>query len=260
MLPLTIASFALVALLTAWHLFSAGARRWVWKAQAALALVLLPAGAYLGLAWAPAERDMGEVYRILFVHVPMIWTALLALVLNSLASAAYLLKKSWAADALAEASAEVGVVLGAVGVLLGSIWGRPTWGVWWDWADARMTTAAIMLVLYTGYLALRKFVDDPEKRAAWASVVGILASVDLPIVWFSVKWWRTLHQVQSNPQTIDRPMFVVLVLNVVAFTALLFVFVWRRYLLAKAARAREVALPSALPPDAPRPRTTPEAA
>ncbi|MBI3182051.1 MAG: cytochrome c biogenesis protein CcsA [Myxococcales bacterium] len=250
MLYVTIALFALAVGLFALHLFWAKARGWVWKAVAVLGGAMLPAGAYFGLSWAPSEQDMGEVYRIIFVHVPMVWAALLALVVNFVASAAYLFKRSWTSDSLGEAGAEVGVVFGVVGLLLGSIWGRPTWGVWWDW-DPRLTTTAIMLVLYTGYLALRKFVDDPEKRATWSAVVGVIAAVDLPIVWFSVRWWKSIHQVQSNPKTIDRSMFVVLVFNVVAFMCALFVYLWHRFLIAKAARAREVALPSALPPAGP---------
>src|SRR5688572_22519293 len=116
-----------------------------------VAVVLLPVGAWMGLSWAPPERSMGDVQRIMYAHVPSIWAALLALLVNFAASVAYLFKNDLRLDALAEASAEVGVVLGANGVLLGAIWGRPTWGVWWTW-DPRLTTAAIMLVAYTGYL------------------------------------------------------------------------------------------------------------
>jgi heme exporter protein C len=240
-----LALLALTLVLIAVHFASPRARAWVWKVLAAKAVLMLGFGLYLALVWAPPEREMGDVYRIIYMHVPEVWMALLAFSLNFFASMAYLFKKSWVLDSLAEAGAEVGLLFGATGVLLGSIWGRPTWGVWWDW-DPRLTTAAIMLVLYTGYLALRKFVDDPDKRATWSAVVGIFAFVDLPIVWFSVRWWRSLHQVQSTPQTVDPSMTMVLRWFATAFLCLLFVFIWHRYQIARRARETEVALPPAL--------------
>ena len=240
--------FAVILGLLGLHLASAAARAWVWKALAALGLLLMASGGYLALVVAPADREMGDVSRIMYAHVPEVWSALVALCVNFAASLAYLFRKSLALDAVAEACAEVGVFFGAVGVLLGSIWGRPTWGVWWDW-DPRLTTAAIMLVVYAGYLALRKFVDDPEKRATFSSVLGIIAFADLPILWFSVRWWRSLHQRQSGAGSMDPTIRTVLLWNVAAFLALTIVFIWHRYQIAMAARAREVALPSALPPE-----------
>lgn len=211
-----------------------------------IALAMMVAGGWLGLSWAPPDREMGDVQRIMYVHVPAVWMALLALTLNFGCSVAFLMKSSWKSDALAEASAEVGVVFGAVGVLLGAIWGRPTWGVYWTW-DPRLTTAAIMLVAYVGYLALRRFVEDPDKRAVWSAVVGIIAFVDLPIVWFSVRWWRSLHQIQSSPKTVDPAMTFVLRWNAFAFLAVLTLFLVQRYRLALREREAEVALPEALP-------------
>lgn len=207
-----------------------------------VALGLLAWGAYLGLVWAPPDREMGDVQRIMYVHVPSVWMALLALTLNFGCSLAYLLKASVKADALAEAAAEVGVLFGAVGVLLGAIWGRPTWGVYWTW-DPRLTTAAIMLVAYVGYLALRRFVEDPERRGVWSAVVGIIAFVDLPIVWFSVRWWRSLHQVQSSPRTVDPDMVLALRVNGFAFMAVMAFFLVQRYRLALRERQAELALP-----------------
>lgn len=218
-----------------------------------LALGMMIVGAWLGLSWAPPDREMGDVQRIMYAHVPSVWMALLALTLNFGCSVAYLLKSSWKPDALGEASAEVGVLFGSVGVLLGAIWGRPTWGVYWTW-DPRLTTAAIMLVAYVGYLALRRFVEDPEKRAVWSAVVGIIAFVDIPIVWFSVRWWRSLHQVQSSPKTVDPDMTFVLRWNAFAFLAVLILFLVQRYRLAYRERLAEVALPEALPLPAARAR------
>ncbi|MCI0570579.1 MAG: cytochrome c biogenesis protein CcsA [Myxococcaceae bacterium] len=216
---------------------------------AVLGVLTLAVGAYMGLSWAPAEREMGEVYRIIYVHVPAMWMALLAVTLNLVCCISYLFKASWGKDALAEASAEVAVLFGGFGLVLGSIWAKPTWGVWWDW-DPRLTSMSVMLVAYLGYLAMRKFVEDPEKRAVWSAVVGIIAYVDIPIVWFSVKWWRTLHQVQSTPKTVDADMTLALRVNAFAFLFLMAFFVWNRYRIARAQRAAEVALPEALPTSA----------
>lgn len=218
--------------------------------MAAAALLLMGVGSWLGLVWSPQDREMGDVYRIIYVHVPAMWMAMLTLVLNFVCCVSYLIKSNWKTDALAEASAEVGLLFGGFGLVLGAIWGRPTWGVYWDW-DPRLTAMAIMLVTYTAYMALRRFVEDPDKRAVWSSVVGIISFVNLPIVWFSVKWWRSLHQVQSTPKTVDPEMALSLRVNAWAFLMLLTLFLLHRYRLALATREAEVALPDALPPEAP---------
>lgn len=212
----------------------------------ALGLGLLAWGWWLGLAWAPPDREMGDVQRIMYVHVPLQWVAMLAMFINFVVAVAYLFKASWKLDSVAEASAEIGLVLGTAGMITGAIWGRPTWGVYWSW-DPRLTSEAIMLVTYTGYLVLRRFVEDPEKRATWSAVVAIIGAINLPIVWFSVRWWRSLHQVQSSPKTVDPQM--VLPLRVAAFGMLFLTlyFLLERYRIAMAERRAEVALPEALP-------------
>ena len=241
----SLALLGLVLALFAVHLFVPGTRRWVWKALLAIAVPMFAFGGYLALVWAPPDREMGDVQRIMYAHVPQVWMALLGFTLNFACSIAYLFKKSWVSDSLAEASAEVAVYFGAVGVTLGAIWARPTWGVWWDW-DPRLTTAAIMLVVYAGYLTLRRFVDNPEMRATWSAALGIFAFVDIPILWFSVKWWRSLHQVQSSPKTVDPDMTFVLRWFSVAFLAMLIAFIYLRFRLAMAARKNELAPPEAV--------------
>ena len=191
-----------------------------------LGISLVGVGHYIGLFVAPPERMMGDVYRIMYAHVPNAWTALIAFTVCFAASIVYLAKKSPRADAIAEASAEVGVLFAALLLITGSIWGRPTWGVWWTW-DPRLTTAAIMFIAFAGYLALRHFVDDPYKRANWAAVVAIFIYADVPIVWYSVKWWNTLHQLQSSPKTVDPAMVLPLRLSAFGF---LFLFVWFTHL------------------------------
>jgi heme exporter protein C len=209
---------------------------------AVVGVVLLVSGAWYGLFRAPPDREMGDVQRIMYVHVPAQWMAMMGVTLNFCCSVVYLFRPSWPTDALAEASAEVGLFFGTLGLVLGSIWGKPTWGVYWSW-DPRLTSEAILLVAYAGYLALRRFVDDAERRAVWSAVVGIIVAVDIPIIWFSVQWWRSLHQMQSSPSTVDPAMRLALRWNAFAFLALWLVFLSSRYLLARARTAHEVTAP-----------------
>ncbi|MBI4609929.1 MAG: cytochrome c biogenesis protein CcsA, partial [Candidatus Rokubacteria bacterium] len=157
---------------------------------AALAIVL---GLVLGFGYAPREATQGNVQRIMYLHVPAIFVAYLAFTVVLVASVVYLWKRRDAADRLAHASAEIGVLFTAINIVTGSIWGKPTWGTWWTW-DARLTSVTIMFVIYVGYLLLRRMVEEPERAARYAAVLGIIGFLDIPIVHFSVKWWRTLHQ------------------------------------------------------------------
>ncbi|HLA79650.1 MAG TPA: cytochrome c biogenesis protein CcsA [Vicinamibacteria bacterium] len=161
-------------------------------------------GSYWGLFLAPRETYMGDVQRIMYVHVPTAWNAMLALTYSFVCALAFLMKGGWKWDNRLEAAMEVGIAFCALLCVQGSIWAKPTWGVWWDW-DPRLTTMAVLVFAFSGILALRRFVDDPVKRAVWSSVACIVAYVDVPIVYFSVKWWNSLHQVQSTPQTVSSP-------------------------------------------------------
>ena len=211
-----------------------------------LTLAVFVYAAWFGLTQAPPDREMGDVQRIMYAHVPMVQMMLLAGTILFVCSVLYLFRASWKTDALAEASAELALVFGAIGTTLGSIWGRPTWGVYWAW-DPRLTTVAINLVALAGYLALRRFVDDPERRAVWAAITGILIAVDVPIIYLSVRWWKSLHQVQSNPRTVDPQMVHALRWNITAFFMLFIVFLVVRYRIALAARMREITVPDVEP-------------
>jgi heme exporter protein C len=167
-----------------------------------LGALLLGAGSYWGLFVAPAETYMGEVQRIMYVHVPTAWNAMLAFTFAFACALAFLFNGGWRWDSRLEAAMEVGVVLAVLLCVQGAIWAKPTWGVWWDW-DPRLTTTAVMVFAFAGILALRRFVDDPVRRATWSAVAAIVAFVDVPIVYFSVKWWNSLHQVQSTPETVS---------------------------------------------------------
>jgi heme exporter protein C len=163
----------------------------------AVALLALTGTVALGLAL-PMTREQRVYSRLIAIHPPIAWVAYLAFGVTAVASALYLWRRTRARrwDRIAAASAEIGVVFTILLLATGSIWGRPTWGVWWTW-DARLTSSALMLVLYLGYLALRAVPADVDQRARRSAVVALLAVVVIPINHFAVEWWRTLHQGRS---------------------------------------------------------------
>lgn len=207
---------------------------------ALIVLALVAAAQAFGFLTSPPDRDMGHLQKIMYVHVPAAWNAFLAFVVVLAASVMYLWKREEKWDLLAASAAEVAAVLTALTIALGSIWGRPTWGVWWTW-DPRLTSTAILLVIIVGYLALRSFVDEPERRARWSAVVGILGALNVPIVYMSVRWWRTLHQPQSSPSTVDPAYAWGLRLNAIAFLLVMIWLVRARYRAARLERISELA-------------------
>ena len=148
----------------------------------------------------PADDVQGNLVRIMYVHVPAAWLAYLAFLVTFVGSVAYLLTRHLRWDRIAAASAEIGVYFTGLAIVLGMIWAKPTWGVWWTW-DARLTLTAIMFFVYLGYLALRRTTDDPIARANRAAVLGVVGAIQIPLVHFSVVWWQDLHQ----PPSIIRP-------------------------------------------------------
>ena len=196
-----------------------------------LAALGLAAGLVMGFGVAPRELTQGNVQRIMYVHVPSVWVAYLAFAVAFVASIAYLGRRAAPADRLAHAAAEVGTLFLGITIATGSIWGKPTWGTWWTW-DARLTSVSVVFVMYVGYLLLRGMVDDPERGARFAAVLGIIAALNIPLVHFSVYWWRTLHQPPSlmKPGGATMPA-VILAALLVNFAALALVgayFVARR--------------------------------
>ncbi len=184
-------------------------------------LAALAATAVMSLVVAPPDALQGNVQRLMYIHVPAAWLAYVAFAVVFVGSIAYLRtgKARW--DRLAAASAEVGVLFTALTIVLGSLWGKPVWGTWWTW-DPRLTTTAVLLLIYVGYLAVRRLPDNPVRRGRWAAVVGIIGFLDVPIVHLSVTWWRGLHQGPSvrllGAPTIAPVMLVTLLVGVVAFT------------------------------------------
>jgi heme exporter protein C len=190
-------------------------------ASIAAAVVLFMTGSYYGLAVAPPEQFMGEVQRIMYVHVPTAWGAMLALTWAFVCAVAWLVSEKWRWDHRLEAAIEMSVVLCFLLSVQGAIWAKPTWGVWWDW-DPRLTTVAILLMGFLAIAALRGFVQDPVRRATWSAVATVIGYVDVPIVYYSVKWWNSLHQQQSTAAGISREFRIPLLLN---FSALLLLMV-----------------------------------
>jgi heme exporter protein C len=165
-----------------------------------LAALGVVAALVMAFGVAPRELTQGNVQRIMYVHVPAVWVAYLAFIVVFVASIAYLWWRMPGSDRLAHAAAEVGAVFLAVNIATGAIWGKPTWGTWWTW-DARLTSVSVVFVIFVGYLMVRRMTDDEERGARFAAVVGILGTLNIPLVHFSVYWWRTLHQ----PPTFMKP-------------------------------------------------------
>jgi heme exporter protein C len=220
---------------------SASGRGWFWLVgglAGGLAIPTLAAGLYLGLVWAPSDVLMGDVQRIMYVHFPS-WIATgLAYTTGFVCSVLYLVRRRPTLDYGAHAGVEVGVLFNTIGLITGSIWGRPTWGVWWTW-DPRLTTTAIMLVMFVGYLLVRAFLEDAEARGRVGALVAIMGYLTVPVVYFSVRWWRTLHQMQSSPNTVDPKMVVALRVMMITFTVGAIYLMSRRYELARLEGAAE---------------------
>jgi heme exporter protein C len=207
-----------------------------------IGFALLLAGSYWGLFVAPPETYMGDVQRIMYVHVPTAWNAMLAFSFSFICAIASLVRGGYRWDARMEASMEVGVVLATLLCMQGALWAKPTWGVWWDW-DPRLTTTAVMVLAYAGIIALRSFVDDPARRAVWSAVAGIVAFVDVPIMYFSVKWWNSLHQVQSSPETVSTAFHWPLRVNAIGVLLVMSAMIALRTRIARMRREREMAPP-----------------
>jgi len=147
---------------------------------------------YMALIEAPREITMGDLQRIFYFHVPAAITGMTAFAVNFVASLMYLFRKNRWWDSLALSAAEIGVMFLAMVLITGPIWAKPAWFVWWTWSP-RLTLSLVLCLLYVAYLLIRNYIEDPERRALVAAVFGIIAFVDTPLVWFSIRWWRDIH-------------------------------------------------------------------
>ncbi len=209
-----------------------------------VAFAALIAAQVHGILTSPPDADMGHLQKIMYVHVPAAWMAFICFFVVFVCSVRYLWKRGERDDLLAASAAEVGATFTGLTLMLGMIWGRPAWGVWWVW-DARLTSTLVLFLIFAGYVALRAFVDDAETRARWSAAVGAIGAINVPIVYMSVLWWRTLHQPPSSPATLDPAYTLGLRLNAVALLLVTIFFIRSRYGVARRERATENAAPAA---------------
>jgi len=208
---------------------------------AVLTALLLTYALYQALVVAPTERTMGDVQRIFYYHVPSAWTAFLLFFVNLVASVVYLVWRNPKADALAVVAAEVGVIFCTVVLVTGPIWARPVWGIWWTW-DVRLTTTLVLWLIYVSYLVLRRF-SDSSQTPKLAAVLAIFGALDVPLVYFSIWFFRTQHPqpVIGGGGSIDPRMLHVLLINWLAFSCFAVLVCWWRYRLERLQREVEEA-------------------
>jgi heme exporter protein C len=196
---------------------------------AAITALLVGYGFYLGLFVAPTERTMGDVQRIFYFHAPSGWTAFWLFFANLAASVVYLVKRNLKADALAVAAAEVGVVFCTVVLVTGPLWARPVWGIWWTW-DMRLTSTLVLWLIYVSYLLLRRF-SEGTQTPVLAAVLAIFGALDVPLVYFSIWFFRTQHPqpVIGGNGSLDPAMRPAFWMNVLAFSVFGALLCWGRY-------------------------------
>jgi len=194
-------------------------------------------GLYLALLYAPTEKTMGDVQRIFYFHVPSAWIAFLAFGVTFFGSISFLMKKDLKWDRIAGSSAEIGLLFCTIALLTGSLWARAVWGIWWTW-DARLTSTLVLWLIFTSYVMLRGYIEEAVKRAYLASVVGIIGFLNVPIVFFSIRLWRTQHPqpviAGGEGSGLAPQMLFTLLFCVAAFTALFFSILQKRTAVEKA--------------------------
>ncbi len=216
-----------------WHRLANPARfqrlaGWLTPWLAAAAVGLFAAGLYFGLYASPIDYQQKDNVRIMYVHVPAAWLAMMSYSTLAIAGFVLLVWRHPLADVAGVAAAPVGAAFTFLALVTGAIWGQPTWGTWWVW-DARLTSVLILFFLFLGYIALRNAFDEPERAAKAAAILGLVGAVNLPIIKFSVDWWNTLHQPASvtrlGTPAIDPAMLRPLMLMAGAYMCLFTVLV-----------------------------------
>ncbi|MFZ5528486.1 MAG: heme ABC transporter permease CcmC [Pseudomonadota bacterium] len=173
------------------HVYPLAGRLWPWFAV--LAALLTAAGLYIGLFMAPTDHQQGDAYRIIYVHVPAAWLSMLIYLAMAFWSGVGLVMGTRLSFMMARALAPTGALFAVLTLWTGALWGHPTWGTWWVW-DARLTSVVILLFLYIGFIALQAAIDEPRKADKAGAVLALVGAVNVPIIYFSVQWWNTLHQ------------------------------------------------------------------
>lgn len=165
----------------------------VWPWLAVLAIILAVAGLYVGFWVAPTDHQQGEVYRIIFLHVPAAWMSMIIYVAAAVHAGLGLIYRTRISPLLARALAPTGALFTVIALWTGAAWGKPTWGAWWVW-DARLTSELILLFLYLGYIGMSSAIEDTSRADNAGAIVLLAGVVNVPIIYFSVQWWSTLHQ------------------------------------------------------------------
>lgn len=188
----------------------------------ALAAVLTVIGLYIGLLVAPVDAQQGDAYRIIFIHVPAAWMSMVIYLAMAFWAAMGLIFNARLGAMLATALAPSGALMTFIALWTGALWGKPTWGTWWVW-DARLTSELVLLFLYIGFMSLHAAIDDPRRADRAAALLALVGAVNVPIIYFSVKWWNTLHQGASisfsKGVTIATPMLLGMLVMALAFWA-----------------------------------------
>jgi heme exporter protein C len=202
----------------------------------AVAILLVIAAAYASFYVAPEERTMGVLQRIFYFHVSSAWAGMDAFLLCFIANLLYVWKRGQKYDWLGVSAAEVGLVLTTVVLITGPIWAKPAWGIYWTW-DARLTSTFVLWLLYVSYLLLRTLIEEPERRALLSALFGIFAFIDVPLVFFSIRWWRTQHPapvIMGSPGSgLDPTMKKVFLFSVLAMHVFAAFLIVERYVLEK---------------------------
>ena len=206
---------------------------WCWAAT----LLLGAAGLYAGFAIAPTDFQQGDAYRIIFIHVPAAWMSMLIYLIMAFWAAVGWMMNTRMAAMYARALAPTGALFTFIALWTGALWGKPTWGTWWVW-DARLTSEFILLLMYGGYIALTEAIDDPKRAANAGALLALVGVVNVPIIYFSVRWWNTLHQGSSISMT-AAPKMVATMLTAMLLMTLCF---WAYSFAVAFTRARAIVL------------------
>ena len=219
---------------------------WLW----AIALALTIAGLYIGFFVAPTDATQGDAYRIIFIHVPAAWMSMVLYLAMAFWAAMGWMFNARMASMLARALAPTGAMFTFLALWTGAFWGKPTWGTWWVW-DARLTSELILLFLYLGFIALQSAIDDVVRGDKAGAVLAIVGAVNVPIIYFSVRWWNTLHQGASisatAAPTMAHTMLLAMLLMTFAFWAYAFAVVFTRAQALALERERDTDWVRALP-------------
>lgn len=190
------------------------------------AFILLCAGLYLAY-YAPQDYQQGIMVKIMFIHVPFAWLAMMCYTIMSCSAAGTLLWKHPLADIALKTAAPIGAVFTILALMTGSVWGKPTWGTWWEWGDSRMFSMFILLLLYLGIIALSRAFDNARTAATAAAILTLIGFIDIPIIKFSVEWWNSLHQpasiLRKGGIAIAPSLLIPLLVMAAAFTVLFFI-------------------------------------